>query len=56
MMPDSEIRVRAEAYIDGAIAMSGSKVPPEAREAAIGRVAAATRELLAALRAMGDGR
>jgi hypothetical protein len=49
-MTDSELRERAEGYIDGAVAESGGDVTPEAREAAIERVEAASRELLAAQR------
>jgi len=52
-MTDSEIRERAEGYIDEAVAESGGTVAPEARDAAIERVEAASRELLAARRERG---
>lgn len=49
-MTASEIRERAQEYIDEAVAESGGKVAPEAREAAIERVEAASGQLLAARR------
>jgi hypothetical protein len=49
-MTDTEIRERAEAYIDGALAESETKASDEEREAAIERVEAATRELAATSR------
>lgn len=47
-MTETEIRERAEAYIDEALAEHVGMVSAEEREAAIERVEATSRELLAA--------
>ena len=47
-MTDTEIRVRAEAYIDEAVADLAEKPSAEERDAAVKRVEEASRELLAA--------
>lgn len=49
-MTDPEIRRRAEAYIDAALAEDGELPSEEEREAAIERVKAATRGLAATSR------
>lgn len=49
-MTDTEIRERAEAYIDDALAEYAEKLSDDEREAAIRRVEAATRKLASASR------
>jgi hypothetical protein len=49
-MTDTEIRQRAEMYIDKAVAESHETLSAEDREAAIRRVEAASRELVHALK------
>lgn len=49
-MTDTEIRQRAKAYIEAALAENNEQPSEEEREAAIERVEAATRALAAASR------
>jgi hypothetical protein len=49
-MAETEIRERAEAYIDDALAEYDEPLPAEEREAAIERIEVATRKLAAVSR------
>ncbi len=53
-MTDSDIRARAEAYIDAAVAAMGATPTAAERETAIKKVEAWTRKLEAASRQRGE--